>query len=133
VRRLRIGQTAHHLNLHPTAGAEFKIFHLKNGNSDATTRLLFQVFKLPEDAREKPEPGAFPYGVNAVSDAQNNNVVVTAPAQAMKVVEQIIYEADQPQTIVVSAKGLAAGDPKLNVVIHKGDTIIARGSSRSHP
>jgi type II secretory pathway component GspD/PulD (secretin) len=83
--------------------------------------------------QDKSAPGSPPYGVNAVSDARNNNVVVTAPAEAMKVVEKIIHEADRPPTIVVSAKALAAGDPKLNVVIQKGDTIIARGSSRSDP
>jgi len=133
VRSLKIDETARDLELHPTAKSEFKTFHLKRVESDSTTRVLLEIFKPPEDAKEKAAPDSLPYGVNALSDARNNNVLVTGPPEAMKVVEQIIREVDRPQTIVVSAKGLAAGDPKLNVVIYKGDTIIARGRPRSQP
>ncbi len=130
VRTLKIDQTPHGLDVHPAGKPEFKAFHLKHANSDSTTRLLLEVFKPSEDAKDKPAPGSPPYGVNAISDARNNSLVVTAPAEAMKVVEQIIREADRPPSIVVSAKALAAGDPKLNVVIHRGDTIVVRGFSR---
>ncbi len=88
-----IEQTVRDLDASPTSDGGVKFFHLKRGDSEATAKLILAFFKPPEGAEHRP-PDSIHVGVNAVADPRTNTVAVTAPDEAMKVVEQIVHEVE---------------------------------------
>ena len=97
-----VEKTVRDLDASPDGGAEVKFFHLKQGDADATAKLILGFFK-PADAAatDKRPPDAVHFGVNAVADPRTNTVAVTAPPEAMATVDQLVREVEEaPSTVV---------------------------------
>ena len=84
------------LDANPTAGSDVRFFHLKQADAVTAAKLIAAFFKPPEEPsqqRRRREPTEF-VSVNAQADDRSNTVVVNAPPDAMKVVEQIVREIE---------------------------------------
>ena len=95
------------LDASPVAASGIHIFPLKYADAYAAAKLINNVFNPPssdigrvservyiyEDAAEpKQAKGA---KVNATSDDRTNSVIVTAPVESLKIIEQIIKDIDE--------------------------------------
>ncbi|HET6246611.1 MAG TPA: secretin N-terminal domain-containing protein [Tepidisphaeraceae bacterium] len=89
-----VEKTIRDLDASPTAGSEVKFYRLKQGDADATAKLIMSFFKSPESSGEKRPPDAVHVGVNAVADSRTNTVAVTAPPEALAVIDQIVHEVE---------------------------------------
>ena len=80
------------LDVSPNAGADVKFFHLKHADSVNAAKTILIFFKPPDNTRSADQSKYEP--VNATADDRTNTVMVTAPPEAMSVVEQIIQELE---------------------------------------
>ena len=86
------------LDANPTDGTEVRFFHLKVSDAGTAAKIIMGFFK-PPDLQQRAQ-SATPrelerhLAVNAQADDRSNTLVVTAPPDAMKVVENIIKEIE---------------------------------------
>ena len=86
------------LDVSPNAGADVKFFHLKHADSVSAAKTI-QAFFKPPDNTKSTDPSKYE-PVNATADDRTNTVMVTAPPEAMSVVEQIVQELEaDPSTV----------------------------------
>lgn len=93
------------LDANPASTAELKVFQLKYADAWNTARLLRQVFD-PDDKKEGNPLGILFIGMGAgssakgkprvivSSDDRTNSVIVTAPTEMMKIVEDLVQKMD---------------------------------------
>jgi len=94
------------LDANPVAASSIHIFALKyadsysaaklinsifNPSTTETGRSLERVYIFDEGAQPAPAKAA---KVNATSDDRTNSVIVTAPVESMKIIEEIVHEMD---------------------------------------
>jgi general secretion pathway protein D len=79
------------LDTNPTEGSVIRYFHLKMADAGTAAKMIDGFF---QPAEGKKSGGAEHAGVNAQADDRSNTVVVSAPPDAMKTVEQIIKEIE---------------------------------------
>jgi len=82
------------LDTNPTEGSQVRFFHLQMADAGTAAKLISGFFD-PNDTSHRGAAGTANVGVNAQADDRSNTVVVHAPADAMKTVEQIIKEIEQ--------------------------------------
>ncbi len=93
-----VSQLVTDLDASPNSGADVKFFHLKHADSVSAAKTIMNFFK-PADGQPKPDSTKY-IGVNATADDRTNTVMVTAPTESMKVVEQIVQEMEADPTTV---------------------------------
>jgi general secretion pathway protein D len=89
------------LESNPSAASEMKVFTLKFADAASAARLLTAVFR-PEDLQRRPdEPprrealeAALRARVTSAADERTNTLVVTAPANTLRVIEQLLEKLD---------------------------------------
>jgi len=95
------------LEANPASATQLRIFPLKNSDASAAVRLLTTVFRSEDSGgggrRDLPFPFPIPGmgtdqalqgRVTAAADDRTNSVVITAPAETMKLIEEIINRLD---------------------------------------
>jgi general secretion pathway protein D len=83
------------LDASPTSGSQVRFFHLKQADAPSAAKMIAKFFK-PEGGAAPPAGGGPgpQFGVTADADDRSNTVVVSAPAEAMAVVEAIVKEIE---------------------------------------
>ncbi|MDB5303358.1 MAG: gspD 1 [Phycisphaerales bacterium] len=103
-----VGDLLKDLDTSPPASAEMKVYQLKYADAWSTAKLITTTFE-PENKDSGSNPFRFFfYGMNpgggkapkvtATSDDRTNSLVVTAPKEALKAIEQLIKELDSNPT-----------------------------------
>ncbi len=115
------------ISLIDSAGeGEIRVFSLRSGDSKVVASELMDAFN-PEDyggggrrggsAAESPKPA--PVRLNAVSDPQNNAVVVRAPREFMQPISDIIQRLDVPLKDVIQIRVFRLHDADATAVAQK--------------
>ncbi len=93
------------LDANPIATADLKVFHLKNADAFDVSLLLEEIFKPKAEDRSGSDFGwvRFVYGSNpnvktpkmtSTYDDRTNSVIVTAPTEMLKAIEDVINQLD---------------------------------------
>jgi len=131
-----VEQTVRDLDASPADDGGVKFFRLKRGDSDATAKLILAFFKPPDSAADHRPPNSVHVGVNAVSDPRTNTVAVTAPPEAMKVVEQIVQQVESEPSSAFDIESFslknadATATAKLLTTLFAPDQGAAAGSAK---
>jgi general secretion pathway protein D len=101
-----IAKLINDLDENPIATAELKVFQLKNAEAFSVSLLLEDVFKPKDDEEDSglfryifyggPEPagGRRSVKMTAVSDDRTNSVIVTAPKEMLRAIEDVVTKLD---------------------------------------
>src|SRR6185312_7607435 len=88
------------LDANPAEGTITKFFHLEMADAETAAKMIDNFFN-PPDLQRRAASGVIPLhelirhsAINAQADQRSNTVVVTAPADAMKTVEDIIKQLE---------------------------------------
>ena len=97
------------LDANPLAAAVLQVYHLKHANAFNVSTLLEDMFKPKQQESQSPRlfyvygdnPNPQPtskVGVNVTSDDRTNTVIVSAPADLVKVIGKVVEELDTDPT-----------------------------------
>ena len=80
------------LDTNPTEGTQVQFFHLKMADAGNVAKMITGFFE-PTEGRQRSSSQQH-ISVNAQADDRSNTIVVSAPPDAMKLVDQIIKETE---------------------------------------
>lgn len=93
-----------HLDSNPIPASEMKTYQLKFAQAEATAKLINNLFKPPKSTNDDypffyrrfggDEEAKKNVTVNAAFDERTNSLIITAPADALKGVEEMIQKLD---------------------------------------
>jgi type II secretion system protein D len=127
------------LDASPTAGSEVQYFHLKSADATVTAKLLMGFFRPADGQPARPEDKYAHAGVNAAADERTNTVIVTAPPEAMIVVQKMVQELESDPSIHFDIRSYslqfadAPTTAKLITTLYTPDPQAAANPLSNHP
>ena len=99
----KVEEIVNELDASPNQGALVKFFHLKQADSLTTAKLITSFFKPPEGSDRHSEGSQY-HWVVAEADDRSNTIMVTAPPDSMKVVDDIVREVETDPAMAMDMK-----------------------------
>jgi general secretion pathway protein D len=122
----KVDEIVKELDASPNQGALVKFFHLKQADSVTTAKLITNFFKPPEGSDRHSEGSAY-HWVVAEADDRSNTIMITAPPDSMKVVDDIIKEVETDPAMAMDMKSFplqyadATNTAKMIASLFQGD------------
>jgi general secretion pathway protein D len=91
------------LDASPMASADLKVFQLKYADAFLTSKVIEDMFKPKDDSGprfpfyifgDNPNPQAKGVKVNVTSDDRTNSLIVSAPTELLKIIEDMVKKLD---------------------------------------